>query len=133
MQLTKLVLVLAAFFPPYLVGEDFESLIANSPFVGGQTLSLTSKPKKKAVDDIDIHYELRGILIRDGVRLFNIYNPTNNKSEWVRQGDSRAPMMIDSFDAQSKTLYFHTSDGKSFSVKLKNTLNNLNGLGITFK
>ncbi|MDR2628883.1 MAG: hypothetical protein LBC30_02760 [Puniceicoccales bacterium] len=132
MQLTKLILVLALFFPPYLVGEDFESLIANSPFVE-QISSLTGGSKKKGGDDTDIHYELRGILIRDDVRLFNIHNPTNNKSKWVRQGDGRAQMVIDSFDDHSKTLYFHTLDGKSFSIKLKDTLNNLNGLGIIFK
>ncbi|MDR0742522.1 MAG: hypothetical protein LBE98_03600 [Puniceicoccales bacterium] len=132
MQSTKLILVLALFFPTYLVGEDFESLITNSPFVG-QISSPTSKSRKKVVDDIDINYELRGILIRDNVRLFNIYNPTNNRSKWVKQGDSRDQMVIDSFDERSKTLYFHTSDGKSFSVKPKNTLNGLHGSGIILK
>ncbi|MDR1232953.1 MAG: hypothetical protein LBJ75_01675 [Puniceicoccales bacterium] len=131
MQLTKLILVLALFFPPYLMGEDFESLIANSPFAV-QTSSLASESKKRP-GDIDINYELRGILIRDNGRFFNIYNPTSNKSKWVRQGDSRAQTVIDSFDERSKMLYFHTSDGKSFSVRLKNTLNGLKGLGITLK
>ncbi|MDR2432168.1 MAG: hypothetical protein LBD34_00200 [Puniceicoccales bacterium] len=132
MQLTKLILILALFFSPYLVGEDFESLIANSPFVG-QVLSPTGGSKKKAAGDIDINYELRGILIRDGVRIFNIYNPMNNRYKWIKQGDGRAQIVIDSFDERNKTLYFHTSDGKRFSVKLKNDLNDLRGLGITIK
>ncbi|MDR1457606.1 MAG: hypothetical protein LBI47_02025 [Puniceicoccales bacterium] len=131
MPLTKLILVLALFFPPYLMGENFESLIANSPFVG-QVSSPTGRSKKKA-GDIEINYELRGILIRDGVRMFNIYNPMSDRCKWVRQGDGRTQMVIDSFDERNKTLYFHTSDGKSFSVKLKNTLNDLNGLGIIIK
>ncbi|MDR1528699.1 MAG: hypothetical protein LBS22_03910 [Puniceicoccales bacterium] len=131
MQSTKLILVLVLFFSPYLMGENFESLIANSPFVG-QASSAIGGSKKRA-GDIDINYELRGILIRDGARLFNIYNPISNKSKWVRQGDSRAQMTVDSFDERNKTLYFHTSDGKSFSVKLKNTLNELDGLGVILK
>jgi hypothetical protein len=114
------------------MGENFESLIANSPFVG-QISSPAGGSKKKAASDIEINYELRGILIGNGIRIFNIYNPTNNKHKWVRQGDGHAQIVIDSFDERNKTLYFHTSDGKNFSVKLKNTLNDLNGLGIIIK
>ncbi|MDR2602969.1 MAG: hypothetical protein LBC11_00195 [Puniceicoccales bacterium] len=132
MQLAKLTLILVLFFMPYLMGEDFESLITNSPFAG-QTSSSVSGSKKKTANDIEIYYELRGILIRDDIRMFNIYNPISNKHKWVRQGDSRAQMVIDSFDERNKTLYFHTSDGKSFSVRLKNTSNDLSGLGIITK
>ncbi|MDR1890775.1 MAG: hypothetical protein LBQ23_01140 [Puniceicoccales bacterium] len=134
MKLTKLILAFILLSQPHLVGENFESLITNSPFAG-QTSGISSSSNKssKSADIVEINYELRGILIKDNIRVFNIYNQVDGRYKWVKQGDGRGQIVIDSFDEYSKTLYFHTSDGKSYAVRLKNTLNSLNALGITFK
>jgi hypothetical protein len=114
------------------MGENFESLIANSPFVGQTASKSATHGSKKADGLVEINYELKGILIKDGIKAFNIYNPVSNKYKWIKQGDSRGQVIIDSFDEHSKTLYFHTPGDQCYAVRLKSALNDLN-LGITFK
>jgi hypothetical protein len=124
-----------ALFQSSADGESHNSLRINSPFSGGnqQREEQVAKPEKKNPSSkihVDGNYELRGVLIAGGVKMFNIYTVSNSKFQWVRQGDASTGIFVDSFDEGEKTLYFHTREGENHSIRLKNTPHDLKRSGI---
>lgn len=70
------------------------SLEENSPFIPFDYETApppVAGPQKGGV-------ELRGVLDYDGETRFSIYNPTNQKSVWIKLNDEKAPYLIDSYD-----------------------------------
>lgn len=89
-----------------LVGAQGEILLGasleeNSPFipfdyVGPQAAPIVG-PQKGGV-------ELRGVLAFDDEARFSLYNPTTQKSVWVKLKDKRAPYFVDSYDPVKQTI-----------------------------
>jgi hypothetical protein len=107
--------------------------VTNSPFdaVG----KLPSK-ELSAVDDIAttvVSYELVGIFITNGAKIFNIRTPHDNQYRWIKEGSEEGEIIVDSFDFTAKTLHFHTRTGERHSIRLNNFVSNLSDVGVAIK
>ena len=79
--------------------------------------------KKKEV------YELRGIFSSPSGKIFGIYDINSQRGFWINYHSPVNGIIADSFDEETKTLSFHSEDGK-FSVQLKGVLDQSQNAGI---
>jgi hypothetical protein len=127
----RMVPVLAVGLLSVAVGNDFVSLVENSPFGVDENMVAVDNRKKEQEKLEATGLELRGVFIGPEVSLFNVYTDGDKKCRWVRRGESFAGITVDSFDADSQTLYFHTAHNVNRSVRLKHTIGSLRQLGVT--
>lgn len=129
MKLKKILLLCAVFMPISIVfaeeqsAADFSGLIARSPFQRPQNFGNSTKVKEKEV------YELRGIFSSPSGKIFGIYDVNSQRGFWINYHSPVNGIIADSFDEETKTLSFHSEDGK-FSVQLKGVLDKSQNEGI---
>lgn len=130
MKIKKILLLLCVVFMPICIilaeeqaGTDFSGLIARSPFQRPQNFGKSAEVKKKEV------YELRGIFSSPSGKIFGIYDINSQRGFWINYHSPVNGIIADSFDEETKTLSFHSEDGK-FSVQLKGVLDQSQNAGI---
>jgi hypothetical protein len=114
--------------------DDFEALTKNSPFgIDESRVSQGSgaeENQSRGRPTVAEVYELRGVIIGVDVSIFNVYVADRNKFYWIKLGESVDGITVDSFDAESQTLYFHTPDNASRSARFKHVTDDIRKLGI---
>lgn len=76
------------------------SLEEDSPFIPFDYVS----PQNQVVGPQKGGVELHGILSIGGEARFSLYNPTTQKSVWVKMNDKGAPYYVDSYDPTKQTV-----------------------------
>ena len=129
MKIKKILLICAVFMPISIVfaeeqsAADFSGLIARSPFQRPRNFGNSTEVKEKEV------YELRGIFSSPSGKIFGIYDVNSQRGFWINYHSPVNGIIADSFDEETKTLSFHSEDGK-FSVQLKGVLDQSQNEGI---
>ena len=129
MKLKKILLICVVLMPICVIlaeeqaGTDFSGLIARSPFQRPRNFGNSTEVKEKEV------YELRGIFSSPSGKIFGIYDVNSQRGFWINYHSPVNGIIADSFDEETKTLSFHSEDGK-FSVQLKGVLDQSQNAGI---
>jgi len=130
MKLKKILLLICVVLMPICIilaeeraTADFSGLITRSPFQRPRNFGKSAEVKEKEV------YELRGIFSSPSGKIFGIYDVNSQKGFWINYHSPVNGIIADSFDEGTKTLSFHSEDGK-FSVQLKGILDQSQNAGI---
>ncbi|MDR1413460.1 MAG: hypothetical protein LBI56_00780 [Puniceicoccales bacterium] len=132
--LKKLFIFLILTMPVFSVGDEFDSLIDDSPF-DEVSESGNSEVAGESIQPVPaINYELHGIFISDEEKLFNIYLSSSQKYVWVKEGETISGITVKSYDDTSKTLHFTSAvDGRVHSIVLQGVPTDIGALGVVMQ
>lgn len=90
--------------------EDWQSLLANSPF--GQPAA------GPAAGVVTGGLEFRGVVQEEGVVLVNLYDPTTKTAQWIEVSGQAPGLEVQAYDAVSDKVQI-TQAGRSLTLPLK--------------
>jgi hypothetical protein len=104
--------LLAGSFVPSNAEADkkWESLLKNSPFGGAPTEEKRTEAPQQ--------FELRGIVVEDGVSWFTFFDTTSQKWATVRKGEEDAFLVVRSYDSEREAVTMEVR-GKVTALILK--------------
>lgn len=99
--------------------EDYNALSENSPFLPPGYNDKPAPPPPPAVNSGPLarEIEFRGMMKKDGVYQFSIYNKREQKGYWLKENEFEAGMSIGNYDANSMAITL-TSNGRSERISM---------------